>query len=51
VAELSAFTGLQIPVQLRAVTRAHIIAWRKHLESRGLAPSSILILMMNRKIR
>jgi integrase/recombinase XerD len=26
---------------LRTVTRAHVIAWRKHLESRVLASSSI----------
>ena len=26
---------------MRQVTRAHLIAWRKDLERRGLAPSSI----------
>jgi integrase/recombinase XerD len=26
---------------LRTITRAHVIAWRKHLESRELVPSSI----------
>jgi site-specific recombinase XerD len=41
VTEFSAFTGLQEPTQLRTVTRAHVIAWREHLESRELAPSSI----------
>ena len=35
------FTGLREPTQLRTVTRARVIAWRKHLESRKLAPSSI----------
>jgi len=41
VAEFSAFTGLHEPRQLRTVTRAHVIAWRKTMESRGLEPSSI----------
>jgi len=41
VAEFSAFTGLSEPAQLRGVTRAHIIAWRKHLELRDLTPASI----------
>jgi hypothetical protein len=29
------------PAELRTVTRAHVIAWRKDLEKRELAPSSI----------
>ena len=41
VGEFSAFTGLRQPAELRTITRAHVIAWRKHLESRELAPSSI----------
>lgn len=41
VAEFSAFAGLRAPIELRTVTRAHVIAWRKLLESRELAPSSI----------
>lgn len=41
VAEFSAFSGLREPVQLRTVTRAHVIAWRKSLEARNLTPSSI----------
>ena len=41
VSEFSTFTGLREPTQLRTVTRARVIAWRKHLESRKLAPSSI----------
>ncbi len=41
VAEFSGFTGLREPTQLRTVTRAHVIAWRKAMESRGLEPSSI----------
>ena len=42
VSEFSAFAGLRSPAEeLRTVTRAHIIAWRKDLEARKLAPSSI----------
>lgn len=41
VEEVSAFTGLTKPSELRTVARAHIIAWRKHLESRTLSPASI----------
>jgi len=42
VSEFSAFTGLRQPAELRTIiTRAHVIAWRKHFESRELAPSSI----------
>jgi integrase/recombinase XerD len=41
VEEFSAFAGLRQPAELRNITRAHVIAWRKHLESRALAPSSI----------
>jgi integrase/recombinase XerD len=41
VEEFSAFTGLHAPSELRTVARVHVIAWRKHLESRELEPSSI----------
>jgi integrase/recombinase XerD len=41
VEEFSAFTGLRQPAELRSIPRAHIIAWRKHLEARALAPASI----------
>ena len=41
VGEFSAFAGLQHPAELRGVTRAHVIAWRKHLESRNLTASTI----------
>lgn len=41
VEEFSAFSGVAQPVELRNVTRAHVIAWRKHLESRELEPSGI----------
>lgn len=35
------FAGLHEPVQMRSVTRAHVIAWRKDMEKRGLSPASI----------
>ena len=41
VSEFSGFTGLREPSQLRTVTRAHVIAWRKALEARNLTPASI----------
>ena len=41
VGEFSVFAGLRGPVELRLVTRAHVIAWRKHLASRNLAASTI----------
>ena len=41
VAEFSGFAGLNEPVQLRTVTRAHVIAWRKDMETRKLSPASI----------
>jgi len=41
VAEFSAFTGITESIQLRTVARAHVIAWRKDMERRGLSPSTI----------
>lgn len=41
VAEFSLFTGLRASAELRSVTRAHVIAWRKALEARSLTPASI----------
>jgi integrase/recombinase XerD len=41
VKEFLAFVGLGGPGQLRRVTRAHVIAWRKNLEGRGCAGSTI----------
>ena len=38
VAEFIAFTNLKDQSALRTVTRAHVIAWRKDMESRSLAP-------------
>ena len=41
VEEFIGFAGLRGIAELRAITRAHVIAWRKDLERRGLASSSI----------
>jgi integrase/recombinase XerD len=41
VQEFVLFTGLADSSGLRTVSRSHVIAWRKHLESRTLEPSSI----------
>lgn len=41
VGEFSGFIGLQTPEEMRLVTRAHVIAWRKDLENRELAPATI----------
>jgi site-specific recombinase XerD len=39
--EFMAFTGIERPEQFRIVTRAHLLAWRKDLENRGLAGATI----------
>ncbi|TBW34555.1 integrase [Azotobacter chroococcum] len=39
--DFCAFVGLQAPEQFREVTRAHVLAWRKHLEARGLSAATI----------
>src|SRR5215469_6019630 len=41
VREFSTFAGLRGHAEFRTVTRAHVIAWRKQLENRGLADSTI----------
>ncbi len=41
VAEFIAYTGLMDHNALRTVARAHVIAWRKDMEARSLAPTSI----------
>lgn len=41
VNEFSRFAGLQNPAELQTVTRAHVIAWRKDMETRELADTSI----------
>jgi integrase/recombinase XerD len=40
VREFVLFTGLQGYEELRAVTRSHVIAWRKDMEQRKLKPAS-----------
>lgn len=39
--DFTAFIGMGQPEQFRQVRRAHVIAWRKHLEGRSLAPATI----------
>lgn len=41
VTEFMTFTGIERPDQFRIVTRAHLLAWRKALEQRALAGSTI----------
>jgi len=41
VAEFIAFTGLKESADLRSVSRAHVILWRKGMEDRKLAKASI----------
>jgi site-specific recombinase XerD len=37
----SRFIGISQPEEFRQVTRAHVLAWRKDLENRSLAPATI----------
>ena len=39
--EFMTFAGIRAPVELRLIVRAHVIAWRKDLDARKLAPGSI----------
>jgi site-specific recombinase XerC len=41
VRDFTVFVGITRPEAFRTVTRAHLIAWRKDLEARNLAPASI----------
>jgi len=41
VGDFSGFVGIGRPEEFRTVTRAHLIAWRKDLERRALAASTI----------
>jgi site-specific recombinase XerD len=41
VGEFLAFGGLKESAAIRTVTRAHVIAWRKDMETRKLSPSTI----------
>ena len=39
--EFMVFVGIRTPTAFRTVTRAHLIAWRKTLESRRLSGATI----------
>jgi integrase/recombinase XerD len=39
--EFQRFVGLARPEEFRTVTRAHVIAWRKELERRACAPTTV----------
>ena len=41
VGDFVRFTGLERPEELRQITRAHVLKWRKSLEDRLLSPASI----------
>lgn len=41
IQEFCSFVGIDAPVELRTVARAHVIAWRKSLEERELAAATI----------
>jgi integrase/recombinase XerD len=41
VKEFLAFATVTTPTQLRQVSRAHVIAWRKQLENRGCGDATI----------
>jgi site-specific recombinase XerD len=41
IQDFMAFAGIERPQEFRTVVRAHVIAWRKTLEQRELAPASI----------
>lgn len=41
LADFMSFVGIQAPEEFRIVTRAHLIAWRRSLEERGLSTPTI----------
>src|SRR5712691_6985345 len=41
IADFMAFAGLRHPTEFRAVTRAHVIAWREQLAGQGLTNDTI----------
>jgi site-specific recombinase XerD len=41
VAEFVAFTGLENSAALRTITRSHVIAWRKDMQTRSLGAATI----------
>ncbi|KRB95789.1 hypothetical protein ASE11_18500 [Hydrogenophaga sp. Root209] len=40
VRDFAAFSGLQTPCELLQVARSHVLAWRHHLQTQGLSPST-----------
>ena len=41
IEDFTGFTGIRSPDAMRTVTRAHVLAWRKILETRDLGPATI----------
>ena len=41
IKDFMAFTGITTPERMREVVKIHVIAWRDHLQDRGLKPSTI----------
>jgi len=41
IKQFTAFAGIETPDQLRAVSRAHVIAWRDHLAGLGLSNDTV----------
>lgn len=41
IRDFMTFVGIVAPTEFRTVTRAHVIAWRKVVETRGAAPATI----------
>jgi site-specific recombinase XerD len=39
--EFMTFAGIRTPIELRLITRAQVIAWRKDLDARKLAAGSV----------
>jgi hypothetical protein len=44
--EFMTFAGIRTPIELRLITRAHVIAWRKDLDHSKLAPGSMTCLSL-----
>jgi hypothetical protein len=45
------FVGIERPEDFRSVTRAHVIAWRKTIEKRKLAPATVRRKLSAQRIR
>lgn len=41
ITDFTAFVGIDRPEEFRVITRAHVIAWRKDIERRPLAPATV----------